>query len=113
MTGGAPIFESSQLANGLRVICCKEFFIKSGRSIRLMRAQILEHALHSCSLIIGNKRVANLRCIDRSAYSCSTGRNEGACRAASSLDFIKPPAADCRVFIREMSLFVPLVPEPV
>ena len=24
MIGGAPIFESSQLANGLRVICCKD-----------------------------------------------------------------------------------------
>lgn len=27
MTGGAPIFESSQLANDLRVVCCKEFLL--------------------------------------------------------------------------------------
>ena len=79
MIGGAPIFESSQLANGL----------------------------------IGKKRVAYLRCFDRPAYSCLTGRDNCACTAVSSLDFIKPPADNFRDSLREIPLPVPLVPEPV
>lgn len=59
------------------------------------------------------KRVANLRCFDRLAYSCPAGRNDFARAAASPLDFIKPPADDFRDALREIPLPVPLVPEPV
>jgi len=78
-----------------------------------MRAQILEHMLHSCSKSIGKKRVAYLRCFDRPAYSCLAGRDNCACTAVSSLDFIKPPADNFRDSLREIPLPVPLVPEPV
>ena len=47
------------------------------------------------------------------AYSCLTGRDNCACTAVSSLDFIKPPADNFRDSLREIPLPVPLVPEPV